>query len=136
MAITYITLTQDEIDLKIAQSIRAREEEHFHYELNRKNYEELLNSAEMKALPEKWPDELSKYQGISRDKAIEQIDDNATLATVQALQLRDQIKRLHKAESLEAARVEKYHSQLADKLPKAKAARDAALAKEKSLRGG
>jgi len=40
----YQQLTQDEMDDVIAENLYGREVEHFHYELNRKNYEEMLKT--------------------------------------------------------------------------------------------
>lgn len=44
MAIVYQQLTQDEMDDAIAENLYGREVEHFHYELNRRNYVEMLKT--------------------------------------------------------------------------------------------
>lgn len=38
----YLFLTQDEIDVELAAAIRSREMEYSNYELNKRNYENLL----------------------------------------------------------------------------------------------
>lgn len=130
----YKTLTQDEMNLRIAQALRGREEEYFHYKLNQQNYENLLATPAMQAIPATWPVELEGYKKLTRDEAIKVISDPAQLAAVQALQHRDRLKQGMIAEGLEASRVEQYHAQLLDKLPKTKALLDAVLLAEKTER--
>jgi hypothetical protein len=130
----YLTLTQDEMDMVYAENLRAREVEHFHYELNRQSYENLLNTAEMKALPEEWPDEIARMRKMGRDELAAAINDPVQLQLAMNLQLRDKLRHDMKTTMVEVARVEKYHSELKAKLPKQKAALDALLLKEKTAR--
>ena len=57
MSVTYLSLTQAERDDAIAQALHGREVEHFHYELNRLNYESMLGK--MVDLPDEWPAEVA-----------------------------------------------------------------------------
>lgn len=87
----YKYLSTDEQHESIAVAIRDREREHHNYELNRINYESMLQS--MSDLEENWPDNLRQYQGLTGEKlaaAVQGDDYNLALR----YQFRDRIRLL------------------------------------------
>lgn len=130
----FLSMTQDEQDLAIAQNLHGRETEWFHYDLNVRNYDKLLSQSPLKDLPAEWPAELVQYRKLNRDQTVMAINDEQVLGTVTNLQLRDRLQAAKKAESLERGRAEMYRNNLATCIPqprltaaiaKAKIARDA-----------
>lgn len=130
----FLSMTQDERDLAIAQDLHGRETEWFHYDLNVRNYDNLLAQSPLTDLPAEWPAELVQYKKLTRDQTIAAISDDQVLGTVVNLQLRDRLVAAKKAESIERGRAEMYRNNLATSIPqqrltaaivKAKIARDA-----------
>lgn len=130
----FLSMTQDEQDLAIAHNLHARETEWFHYDLNVRNYDNLLTRPPLTDLPAEWPAELVQYKKLSRDQTIAAISDDQVLGTVINFQLRDRLVAAKKAESIERGRAEMYRNNLATSIPqprltaaiaKAKIARDA-----------
>lgn len=129
----FVSLTQDEQWLAIAQNLHGREVEWFHYDLNCRQYESLLSDPSMAELPEEWPAHLAKFRGLSRDEAIRKVSDLPSLMQVQKMEHRDRLRLLLRAEMVERERVGLYHSQLHAAFPDANV-RDTALARARQLR--
>lgn len=109
----YKSLTQADRDLAIAEAIHSREVEHFHYELNASNYQDLLDG--MKDVPSIWPDELLYLKNRSRDEIIATAKNDSDAASALAIMEKDRLARLLKSEQHERAKVETYHAQLVAK---------------------
>lgn len=124
----YQILTQDERDLIVAEAIHSRELEHFHYDLNRQNYEVMLQDETILALPKEWPEDLIKHRTKTRDVVIAEIIDPDTRDLVLLLQQRDKLQHLKNCETVECVNVERIYKALVQQLPdeRKKAAFDAA----------
>lgn len=128
----FLSMTQDEQDLAIAENMHGREVEFFHYNLNVANYEQLLSQPPLNTLPAEWPADLVQYKKMTRDQTVAAISDEATLSLVGNLQLRDRLTAAKKAEAVERGRVEMYRNTLATSIPQPRLV--AAVAKAKALR--
>jgi hypothetical protein len=106
----YKSLTKAERDLAIAEAIHSREVEHFHYELNATNYQDLL--ASLAAVPDQWPENLQYLRGYSRDEIIKAAKTESDASAALAIMEKIRLTHLLKSESHELAKVALYHSQL------------------------
>lgn len=111
MGLVYNHLSQDERDDIIAKALISREQEHWHYELNRINYESILKSIAESELPLEWPESLKGCRGQSSE----------TLATtltyedfvlVSRLQFRERVQVLLATTIAEQSKVEAVHKAL------------------------
>ena len=102
----YEFLTQDERDDIVAEAMKGRELEHFHYTHNAAVYEQILTTLPTDA----WPADLVQFQGKSRDEIVRGAGARADVA-LQYLQ-RDQLLHLKATEAIEAANIERIHAGL------------------------
>lgn len=124
----FITITQEEIDEKHAESIRSRELELLSYDFEKESHEKAIASLGNI----EWTDELKEYKGLTRDVMIARALANnlspAELQLVSNLNAKD--KHLHELEAvaIETAKSEKHYDYLVEVLPEGKS-RDDAMAK-------
>ena len=134
MPITFVSLTQDERDLLAAEAIHVREIEAHCYGANVAQYEALLASAEIAALPAIWPAALAGFQGSSRDAVIASNLSAESRDLVLALQHRDRLRMLLACEKHELGKVEKYHDEAVKAIPSARLAAAILAARAKRAR--
>lgn len=118
----YIFLTDEEKHDRIAQAMLDREREHFAYELNRLNYEEILKT--FKDLPDEWPEEIAKFKGLGSEQLAQALHGDDYDLAVQ-YQLRDRMRHLHKTTCCEQAKGCKVYDALLVQLPEGKNRDDA-----------
>lgn len=130
----YFSLTQEERDQTIAQGVHGREVERHQYALNAYNYQQLLESEEMKSLPDQWPSEIQQFQFLSREQvaAITSQDQSLDADLIFKLQHRDRLRHLLMTELVELEKVENYHKQILLCLPDER--REGALQKARQWR--
>jgi hypothetical protein len=105
----YKYLTDSEKSESIAIAIREREREHHNYELNRINYEHMLDS--MSDLQEEWPENLRQYQGLAGEslaKAVQGPDYDLVIR----YQFRDRVRLLLATTIAEQAKSEAVYNAL------------------------
>lgn len=127
MATKYLTITQEDIDAKVAQGIQALENELLGYE----HYVDNHQSA-MEALGDiKWDDTTKEYHGLTRDvfiaRAIKNGLDSTAIQKVADLLDLEEHKRRAAEGSVEITKVTRLYNNALIKLP-AGDARDAAFA--------
>jgi trans-2-enoyl-CoA reductase len=66
---TFIAITQEDIDLRVAESIKAREFELLGYDFEKAGHEAVIAEIEAKNLA--WTKETEKYKGLTRDQLIQ-----------------------------------------------------------------
>lgn len=110
----YKYLTEDEKQESLASALREREREHHNYELNKINYEHMLDS--MSDLPEEWPESLKQYQGLTGEKLASAVT-GADFETVMRLQFRDRVKLLLATTIAEQAKSEAVYNALQSQIP-------------------
>ena len=125
MDLTLITV--DEEDDYLVGALRGRQLEWQSYELNRRNYERVLASPAMKALPEEWPEGLAPYKDITGEALVKAVAE-ADYVLVTQLQFRDQVRLLLKTTLTEQYKGVCVHAALDEQKPD-KARVDAALAR-------
>lgn len=128
MARTFIAITQADIDLKLAQSIKSRELELLNYDFEQASHEAVIASS-----ADNWDAGTSKYKGLSRDLLIKAVQadgaSKATLTRVAALANKDKAAHELEAVKIELAKSEKHLTNLLTLLPEERrAAAFAALA--------
>lgn len=108
----YLFHTQQQQDDEAMMAIFGREKEHYNYELNRKNFLDILASEPYVSLPEDWPVNLEKYK-LTGDSDKDKNKVGEVLAaelhgedynTVINLQFRDRIRLLLKTTIAEQAK--------------------------------
>lgn len=113
---TFLTLTQDEIDLKLAEAIKSRELELLAYDFEQAGHELVVTS-----IADDWTPELEKYKGLTRDQLIKATNNDKvnaiTLKKVADLNHKD--KAIHEIEAvkIELAKSEKHYENLLSQLP-------------------
>lgn len=127
----YLSLTEQERDEAIAEAIHSREIEHFHYNLNAANYQELLDG--MTAIPDVWPENLRALRGRTRDEIIAMASSPEDADVALQIAEKDRLRKLLASEKHEREKVKTYHARLVGKFPNAQK-RDAALAAVKVKR--
>lgn len=110
----FIALTQLERDVLVAQNIHAREMELFTYELNKQNYQHMLDS--MKDLPDEWPEELVQFKSLSAQQMTDNVNAEQLEATSQ-LAYRDRLRHLLTTETIEQEKSRKVLEALKKQLP-------------------
>lgn len=129
MAIQFLTITQEEIDKKLAESLRSRELELLSYYAEKKSHEEIL--ATLADID--WDETNIKYKipGITRDRFIAMAkDDNLDSETIQhiaRLHAKEQHKHALEAVAIETGKSERSYASVTSELPEGKR-RDDALA--------
>lgn len=128
MARTFVAATQDEIDLRIAEGIKAREMELAAYDFERKSHE-----AAIAALGDlKWDETTAEYRGMPRDEmAARALADGLTSEQIQAISDLNALEahRVNlEAVKIETKRAEQHYESALTSLP-AGARRDAAITK-------
>ncbi len=113
MPLKYKHLSQEDQDDALAQAILSREKEHHNYELNRINYEAMLE--EMEDLPD-WPANLVKYRAFAGE-ALAAALDGPDYDLACKLQFRDRVKLLLATTIAEQAKVEAVYVALEKQLP-------------------
>ena len=125
----YKYMSEEEQHDLIAQNLLAREREHFHYELNKQNYEDMLNDERLASLPEEWPTELLPYRSPKHpDEVARLVTDPEQYQLIVNLQWRDRVRLLLKTTLTEQAKTEATYAAL-EKRIKDPTARDAAVAR-------
>lgn len=117
MPLPYKFLTQAEQDDAVLAAIMQREREHFHYELNRANYEEILAGPVMTALPDNWPANLERFKGLTGEALAAALTDPTDYEVVSNLKLRDRLRLLLATTKTETATVEHVRVALDTVLP-------------------
>lgn len=129
----YIAYDTTEQDLVIAQAIYHREQEHYLYELNQKNYRKIVQDMKAGGLPDNWPQAVTQYRHASREALLSSNLDDATFDLVARLQYRDKLIMAIRTERMEQAKGESVLKALLDQLPEGPR-RASALAAAKAQR--
>lgn len=125
---TFIAITQDDIDLKLAEAIKSRENELLSYDFELASHE-----ATIAAIADEWTPELEKFKGLTRDLLIKaaaaENADAATLKKAADLNNKDKAAHERNAVKIELSKSEKHYEYLLSQLPEdRRAAAFAALA--------
>ena len=124
----FVSITQEEIDAKFAESLKAREMELLSYDFEKEAHEQVIQSLGDIS----WTPENEQYRGMARDKMIEKAMKNGLteeqIAHIANLLLLDQHKHNLMAVKVETAKSERHYDNVLQKLP-AGSRREAALAK-------
>lgn len=123
----FITITQEEEDERIAESLRSREKELFDYDFEKKGHEEALA-----ALGDiEWTDELKEYKGLTRDVMIARATANGlteqTIKLISDLMAKDKHSHEIHAINLETSKSERHYDSILKALPEGKRRDDALL---------
>jgi len=130
MARTFLTVTQDEIDERVAQTIRSRE-----FELAAYDFEKESHEAAIAALGNiEWTDATRPYRGMPRDAMVAKaLADGLSSAQIQAISDLNSLEshRMNlEAVKIETKKSERHYDKAKIALP-AGARRTAAIAKVK-----
>ena len=129
----FISLTQDEIDEKVAENLHSRESELMSYDFEQANHEAAIVTLGALA----WDDTILKYKGLSRDamivRALADGLDTAAIQKVSDLNTLEFHKMNLEAVKTEIAKSERHYDGLKSALP-AGLRRDAAMAAAKAKR--
>lgn len=113
----FITITPEEYNEKLAESLRVRELELLSYDFEKKNHEDALTL--LKDI--EWTPELEKYKGLPRDamlsRAISDGLDEVTLKKVSDLDSKDKHTLNLKAVLFESAKSERQYESILAALP-------------------
>lgn len=113
----YLFLTEDDKHDTIAKAMHGRESEHYNYELNKINYEHMLEA--YKDLPEEWPENLTQYKTIFGDKLAELVH-GEIFELVCRYQFRDKLRVLLKTTIVEQNKTTEVYEALKKQLPEDK----------------
>ena len=124
MARQFVALTQDEIDDRIAESIRSREFELLGYDYEKAGHQSVVTEVDGRGVS--WTAETEKYKGMSRDTFIkEAMNDGLTeqqMIDVFDCLRRDAAKTQLKAVELETKRSEAHYTNALEALPQGRRA--------------
>lgn len=124
---TYLTITQDDIDLEVAKNLRSRELELLSYDFERENHEASI--AAMADL--EWDETTAPYKGLTRDAMIvrAQADgkDSATIQKIGDLLALDLHRINLEAVIVETTKSERHYETLLTALPEGES-RETAMA--------
>jgi hypothetical protein len=127
MARTFVSVTQAEIDLRLAENLRSRELELLAYDFEQANH----LAAIMAFGPIQWEAGTVQYKGLARDamiaRALADGLDSAAIQAIADLNTLDAHKLNLEAVRMETAKSERHYSNLLTALPSG-ARRDVALA--------
>ncbi len=124
---TYLTITQDDIDQKVAENLHSRELELMSYDFERANHE-----AAIAAFGDiSWDETTAPYKGLVRDvmitRALADGLDTETIQNIANLNELESHKLNLQAVIVETAKSERHYDSLLAALPEG-AARDTAIA--------
>lgn len=126
----FITITQEELEEKLAENLRSRELELLSYDFEKQNHEEALLALE----GIEWTAELVKYRGLPRDamiaRALSDGLDKETIKLISDLESKDKHVLNLQAVIVESSKSERHYDSILAALPEG-ARRDAALLKVK-----
>lgn len=108
----------------IANAIRERQREHFHYQLNKDNYTNILTQLDAMGLPEEWPENLAKFKTLGSTQ-LAAVLKGADFELANNLAYRDKVRSLISTETAEQIKCETAYKALCDKLPDKQAVVDA-----------
>lgn len=132
MARQFVALTQDEIDDRIAESIKSREFELMGYDYEKTGHQSIIADVEGRGIA--WTESTNKYKGMSRDAFIkEAMNDGLTeqqITNVFDCLRCDMAKMQLKAVELETKRSESHYTNALEALPQGR--RAAAFARVKA----
>ena len=124
MARQFVALTQDEIDDRIAESIRSREFELLGYDYEKSGHQSVVTEVDGRGVS--WTTETEKYKGMSRDTFIkEAMNDGLTeqqMIDVFDCLRRDAAKIQLKAVEFETKRSEAHYTNSLEALPQGRRA--------------
>lgn len=129
----YLYLSQDEQDDMLARALIDREKEHYHYELNRVNYESILTDMATSDLPAEWPDNIAKFK-VLEGEALAAVLKGPDYDLAVKLKFRDRVQLLHATTKAEQSKVEQVHAAIDKALP-AGGRRDASVARVQAAKG-
>jgi len=109
----YIALTQEDRDQIIVEELWSRERAYFLHEMN---VERL--AAQLSKLPDgDWPVDIEYLRGKGRDDIYRTAQSGKHAELAQLYAERDWLRHLHKTESLERDREDRYHAEVLKRAP-------------------
>jgi trans-2-enoyl-CoA reductase len=115
----FIAITQEDIDARVAESIKAREFELLGYDFEKAGHEAVIAEIEAKNL--RWTAETEKYKGLTRDQLIKSAMrdslDAQTVKDIADLGRLDFAKANLAAVEIETARSESHYTHAVASIP-------------------